>query len=195
MQTNLSGIVTGQVLPAEGAEGVVPSTITSDAPTEWTGIITRGVLYSGNMACDRDSLLAEGAFDERRSLRFAAEDNDLCHRWAKARRPLRYEPQLIVTHHDWRSEAEMAAVYARYARGQGAFYAKHLLRGDRDILRFVLSDLWRGTRPSMARILRRETAARASAYVLPAMLVGLADGAWDALSRGVRRRFRKGESS
>ena len=139
----------------------------------------RGVLYSGNMACDRDSLLAEGAFDERRSLRFAAEDNDLCHRWARAQRPLRYEPQLIVTHHDWRSDAEMAAVHARYARGQGAFYAKHLLRGDRAIMRFVLSDLWRGIRPSVARMLRRETSARASAFVLPAMLVGLADGAWD----------------
>ena len=60
---------------------------------------------------------------------------------AEGRPPARYEPSLVVEHHDWRSPEELERLYVRYARGEGFFYAKHLRRGDLRMLRFIGRDL------------------------------------------------------
>jgi GT2 family glycosyltransferase len=115
------------------------------------------------MVVRRDELLAFGGFDERRGLRLAAEDNDLCYRWLAAGRSLRYEPSLVVWHHDWRTPDQLIATHATYARGQGAFYAKHLVARDWRILRLLAWDLRRGvTAPLTAR--RRGTPRWAEPY-------------------------------
>ena len=70
---------------------------------DYTGSITSGVLFPANMVFSRDALSEFGGFDERAGLMLAAEDNDLCYRWLVDGRSLRYEPELVVWHHDWRS--------------------------------------------------------------------------------------------
>lgn len=132
------GIVTGAVLPA-GDPDTVPSLQESLQPHDYTGEVECSALYGANMAGSRKALLDLGGFDER--IVPSAEDNDLCYRWLKEKRPLRYLPELRIWHHDWRSPEQMRQVYLSYGAGQGIFYAKHLRKGDLAVLRFLKRDL------------------------------------------------------
>ncbi|MGA8372230.1 MAG: glycosyltransferase [Acidimicrobiales bacterium] len=140
-----SAIFTGRVLPPADAE-YVPSTIDGKEPRDYTGRITSGVLYPANMVFDRDRMIEFGGFDERAGLFVAAEDNDFCYRWLVDGHPLRFEPSLVVWHHDWRTPEQLQRTHVAYARGQGAFYAKHLLARDRRILALLRWDLIHGVR-------------------------------------------------
>ena len=146
-------IFTGRVLPPDRAE-YVPSTIADRTPCDYTGRVTSGVLYPANMAFSRSVMADFGGFDERPGLRLAAEDNDLCYRWLASGRPLVYEPDLVVWHHDWRTPDELRRTHVTYARGQGAFYAKHLMARDRRILPLLRWDLARAARANLAGPLR-----------------------------------------
>lgn len=178
-------IVTGRVLPVGAAEGV-PSTKTSEVPFDFTGLPFYGVLYPANMVVPRDEVLAIGGFDERPSLRLAAEDNDLCYRWLTSGRSLRYEPELVVWHHDWRPPEELVRLYVRYARGQGAFYAKHLVRGDRRMPRLLLADLGRGARSVVGGLRHRRPRWQDERRGL---LSGLPPGLWLGLVDEARLRW------
>jgi GT2 family glycosyltransferase len=141
LETQRTAIFTGRVLPPDGS-AYVPSTVVGRRPVDYTGRVTSGVLYPANMVFDRDVMTEFGGFDV--ALRVAAEDNDLCYRWLRDGRTLRFEPSLVVWHHDWRSPEQMLETHLNYARGQGAFYAKHLLAKDRLILPLLLWDLRQG---------------------------------------------------
>jgi GT2 family glycosyltransferase len=185
-------IVTGQVVP-DGPVERVPSTRESNVPYDFTGSDAYGVLYPASMVAPRAALLELGGFDERPSFAWAAEDNDLCYRWLRAGRPLRFEPELVVFHHDWRGPAELAELHLRYARAQGAFYAKHLLRGDARMLRFIASDLALGVRSVAGGVRHRRprwTDERRS--LLRGVPLGFLAGARDELT--VRRSRRRGEA-
>jgi GT2 family glycosyltransferase len=151
LQRDPGAIVTGRVTPC-GDPLAVPSTKEEPLPRDYTGEMTFSALYSGNMAICRSEALAFGGFDERLA---TAHDNDFCYRWLGSGRALRYEPDMIVWHHAWRTTTELEALYVSYARGQGAFYAKHLRRGDVMLLRFVLRDLCDGVRALGAAAARR----------------------------------------
>jgi GT2 family glycosyltransferase len=180
------GMVTGRVLPV-GDPASVPSIRTETEPEDWTGTVAKGVLWPANMAVGRRALLDLGGFDERATLRLAAEDNDLGYRWISDGRPFRYDPAMVVWHHDWRSPRELRDTYVTYAKGQGAFYAKHLHAGDRRVLRFLLSDLVLGVRSHVGALVHRrpawQDARRAMVVWLP---VGFMAGWREArrLSRG-----------
>jgi GT2 family glycosyltransferase len=107
----------------------------------------------------------------------AAEDNDFCYRWLTAGRELRFEPDLLVWHHDWRTPRQLNRRFAEYAYGQGAFYAKHLRGGDRAMARFLASDLKQGAR-SLAFALRhrRPRWTDEQCAVWPAMVFGFVAG-------------------
>jgi GT2 family glycosyltransferase len=143
MTATTGTIVTGRVLPA-GDPAMTPSTRTDREAREYTGEPTYGLLYPANMALDRLAVEAVGGFDERDGFEMAAEDNDLCYRWLKAGRCIRYEPAMVVWHHDWRMPEQLARTFVQYARGQGAFYAKHLYEGDRRMVGYVTGDLKAG---------------------------------------------------
>ncbi|HEX2112359.1 MAG TPA: glycosyltransferase family A protein [Gaiellaceae bacterium] len=145
-------IATGRVLPA-GDPRAVPSVKDDDAPHDYTGEVSFSVLYSGNMAVGRSAALGLGGFDERL---LTAYDNDFCYRWLRAGRALRYDPAMVVWHCDWRTPDELVELYVAYARGQGAFYAKHLRGGDFGLLRYVGRDLYAGVR-SLATVALRGT--------------------------------------
>jgi GT2 family glycosyltransferase len=110
------------------------------------------VLWPNNMVISRSLALALGGFDER--FPFAAEDNDFCYRWLRAGHAMRYEPSLVVWHHEWRSERELERLYVDYAIGQGYFYAKHLRQRDFAIVRHLVRDMSQGLRGVAAHYVR-----------------------------------------
>lgn len=147
-------IITGSVLPA-GDPSAVPSWKDDPNAHDFTGEVHGGALFPNNMVLPRSSVLAAGGFDERFGPDEAAEDNDFSYRWLRSGGSLRYEPSLVVWHHDWRTRAELERLYTRYARGQGFFYAKHLRRGDWTMLRFLARDLYWAVRSLVAAAVRR----------------------------------------
>jgi GT2 family glycosyltransferase len=175
-------IVTGRVLPVGDPE-LVPSFKDDPVPHDFTGEIHGGALFPNNMVCERSAVLATGGFDERFGPDEAAEDNDFCYRWLRGGGRLRYEPSLVVHHHDWRSQEELRRLYVRYACGQGFFYAKHLRHGDRTMLRWIVRDVYWAVRSAIAARVRRRPGwvdpRRGIARGLPA---GLARG-WKAYWR------------
>jgi len=150
-------IVTGRVLPVGDALSV-PSTIDDPNPRDLSDERRGGVLFGNNMVLPRDPVRELGGFDERFGPREAAEDNEFCYRWLKTGRRLRYEPTLVVQHHDWRSAEELEQLYIRYARGEGFFYAKHLRLGDLRVLRFIVRDLVHAVRSLASALLKRRAA-------------------------------------
>ena len=183
------GIITGRVLPPDGSP-YVPSTKDDPEPHDYTGMLTSGLLYPANMVVSRRRIQEIGGFDERRSL-LVAEDNDLCYRWLADGRTFRYEPELVVWHHDWRTPEELVRTHVAYARAQGGFYAKHLRAGDRRVLELLWWDLRNGVRKTVAGTLRR-TPRWQEPYreMVWWLLVGLV-GSWreaGSLERAARRR-------
>jgi GT2 family glycosyltransferase len=147
-------ILTGRVLPGGDDPLAVASTKQVAEPHDFTGKVSSGALYPNNMALNRRLVLDElGGFDAR--FERAAEDNDLSYRWLRAGRRLRYQPDLVVWHHDWRSHEDLERLYVDYWRWQGMFYAKHLRRRDLTMLRFIARDALWGAEAMVARIVRR----------------------------------------
>jgi GT2 family glycosyltransferase len=146
-------IVTGRVLPI-GDPRAVPSVKDDPVSRDLSGERRGGWLFGNNMVLPRSAVLELGGFDERFGPEEAAEDNEFCYRWLKTRRSLRYEPELVVQHHDWRSPDDLERLYVRYARGEGFFYAKHLRRGDLRMLRFVARDLWWALRSLASAVIK-----------------------------------------
>jgi GT2 family glycosyltransferase len=143
-------IVTGRVLPM-GEAIAVPSLVGAAEPHDYTGEIHHDALFGCNMACKRSRFLAVGGFDERVKL---AEDNDFCYRWLRSGQHLHYDPELLIWHHAWRTPAALAHHFRGYARGQGIFYAKHLRQGDLKVIDFIVQDVRRAMRATIARLLR-----------------------------------------
>ena len=172
-------IFTGRVLPCPGADGHVVSTRTDEEPRDFTGEPHAGAIYTNNAVVPRAGAVAIGGFDERFE---NASDNDFGYRWLVGGRPMRFDPRLVVWHCDGRTPAEVRRLYWKYGRWQGAFYAKHLLAGDRRVLRFLRWDLDFLVRTLWQRFVRRR-----DVPVTPALLpvLGLPLGLWEA------RRFRR----
>ena len=180
--THPGAIVTGRVLPV-GDPRAVPSTKDDPLPVDLSSERRGGWLFGNNMALPRGAVLDLGGFDERFGPEEAAEDNEFCYRWLRAGRPLRYEPSLVVQHHDWRSPEELERLYVRYARGEGFFYAKHLRRGDLRMLRFVVRDLAWGVRGLASGLLKgRESWTDSRRGVFKGMPGGFAAG-WRAYGK------------
>jgi GT2 family glycosyltransferase len=134
-------VITGMVAPESER---VPSVIAArESVVHTRPLLTRDPLFVGNMGTSLDVIHRVGLFDERRSLFHGAEDNDWGYRALRAGIPIIYAPDVRVTHLDWRDERELEDTYRRYARGQGAFYGKHLRHGDLFIARRAARDLLR----------------------------------------------------
>jgi GT2 family glycosyltransferase len=169
-------IVTGRVRP-HGDADAVPSTIDDPVRREYVGI-PAFVLYTQCMSLRRSALLEFGGFDDR--IQPSAEDNDLSYRWLRAGRRIRYEPDFIVWHHDWRTREELERLYVNYGIGQGMVYAKHLRRGDLRMTRYLLWALYAILRGLAARLVHgRPTHPDPRLGMLRGLPLGLARG-WRA---------------
>ena len=136
-------VLTGRVRP-EGDRRLVPSFKDDPVAETFTGKPRFDVLYPNNMAVNRTGFLGIGGFDER--FRTAAEDNDFVYRWLRCGATVRYEPRMVVWHHEWRTRRELVSLYRGYSRGQGEVYAKHLRAGDSAILALLARDVVSATR-------------------------------------------------
>jgi len=128
-------VVTGRVSAgrAETTGAFAPSTVESLESVEYHGNVGADVLFSNNMAMRRSAFDEVGWFDPRLGpgTRFpAAEDNDVGLRLLEAGYRIRYVPEAVVVHRAWRTPARYLPLRWTYARGQGAYYAKHLQLGN-----------------------------------------------------------------
>jgi glycosyltransferase involved in cell wall biosynthesis len=127
----LSGAAEGSI-PDHGSRLSAVRTVFRELPR------SQDLLYGGAFAAPRELFdhLGPEAFDERLGVgaRFrGGEDEDLGYRALRAGFPVVYEPTIVVTHYPetdgWRRSSFIRSF------GGGAFFAKHVLRGDRTLLR------------------------------------------------------------
>jgi GT2 family glycosyltransferase len=177
LHENGEAIVTGRVEPA--GEGAVPTIITARGSVvhRWPRL-DGDDLFPPNMAFPRSVLQRIGYFDEHPSLRTAGEDNDWAYRALRAGVPILYDPAAVVAHTGWQPRSALPSIYRRYARGQGAFYGKHLRRGDLFIARRAARDLVRSAWLVVRSMVTANQELRALAYgeatgLLPGLLAGL----------------------
>jgi len=95
-----------------------------------------------NMACSRAVIESVGGFDPALGPGSAAgavaEDADFVYRVWKAGHKLVYTPGVWLRHHHGRRLAkDELALRKKYVVGRGAFYLKHLRRGDRTIAKLA----------------------------------------------------------
>jgi glycosyltransferase involved in cell wall biosynthesis len=90
--------------------------------------------HGNNMILMRSVVLAVGTFDPwfGAGTRIgAAEDTDYVYRVLRSSRKILYSPAIIVYHDHGRVSGDLVRRIERnYAKGRGAFYCKHILRGD-----------------------------------------------------------------
>jgi len=95
-----------------------------------------------NMAVRRDVLTSVGDFDTRLGpgspKDTVAEDPDFIYRALRMGTKIEYVPEVLVHHnHGRKSESDAKILNRKYMRGRGAFYAKHILKGDSTILKLA----------------------------------------------------------
>ena len=95
-----------------------------------------------NMAFRREVIQRIGLFDIRMGpgskANAVAEDVDYLYRLLKKRMKIIYSPSVIVFHDHGRKNPEsVKEVNRRYLTGRGAFYCKHILNGDRKVLKMA----------------------------------------------------------
>jgi hypothetical protein len=134
-------------------------------------------LSGGNCGMAVEVLRHVGLFDEDPCMRYA-EDGEWAYRALKAGVPIAYTPELLVTHVGWRALDERLDQYQGYARSHGAFFGKHLRRGDAFILLRAAVHWARAMRRWLRGIRRgdAELAANGRSYaaqLLPGIIAGM----------------------
>ncbi|HKP21647.1 MAG TPA: glycosyltransferase, partial [Thermoleophilaceae bacterium] len=134
-------VTTGRLLaaPAEGPGLRQPpgALVTRTEAEVFRGRQPRQVVPGPNVAIPLDVMLEIGGYDERLGpgTRFpSAEDHDLSLRLLDAGCEVRHVPEAVVLHRAWRTRREIVRLRWGYARGVGAFYAKHASLRDRHTL-------------------------------------------------------------
>lgn len=137
--------------PIALATGTERAVLTSPAMLYPTPLI-----IGGNMAARREVFGGIGGFDEAMGpgTRMIAEDVDFLFRALRQGLRIVYSPSLVVYHNHGRLRTEGAGVDEigyTYQLGRGAFYLKHAVRGDREIIRMLAADLWEGLNRAVGR--------------------------------------------
>ena len=98
-------------------------------------------LIGCNMAFHREVFKTIGMFDTRLGAGTptgSAEDTDIFYRAVKAHMKTCYVPEVFIRHaHGRTNGSSIQAINDNYVKGRGAFYCKHLLRGDGAILKYA----------------------------------------------------------
>ena len=175
LRQNPTAIITGRLEPA--GDGIPPTVHTSVNPCVYHRPSVRNLspLASANMGFALRTALAIGSFDEDIS---PAEDNDWGYRALRLGIPIFFVPAIVVYHVHWRDKTQMAAVYRAYAWSQGAFYGKHLRRGEWSMLIRTAISLFRGVRSLIFGIWNNDydrcVDGRARLYfLLPGVIAGM----------------------
>jgi glycosyltransferase involved in cell wall biosynthesis len=99
-------------------------------------------LIGANMSIRRKVLDAVGEFDPflgpGSRIGAVMEDLDLLYRVFREKFKIVYSPDVLVYHNHGRTtDEQIHALNHRYVVGRGAFYCKHILRGDRNVLKMA----------------------------------------------------------
>lgn len=170
-------VITGRVLagPPEVPGAFAPSLSLSEDRSTYHGRVGRDVLLPMNMAMFRTAIEEIGDFDVRLGVgsRFpSSEDNDFGYRLLEAGFDIVYRPDLVVTHRAWRRPSALLPLRWSYGRGQGAYFAKHVSRTDRYMLRRLWWDVSRHLRRAPRRALRSPRQGAADVVYALAVLTG-----------------------
>jgi GT2 family glycosyltransferase len=72
----------------------------------------------------------------------SGEDSDFLYRAHKKGLKIRYYPDVLVYHdHGRKADSDVNALLRGYGCGRGAFYCKHILLGDRIVMRMALREV------------------------------------------------------
>jgi GT2 family glycosyltransferase len=180
-------IVTGQVQPGdpEAPEGFVSAAKVATERVVYSSPTARDVLYAMNMAMYRAAAEDIGPFDERLGPGTpfpASEDSDFAYRALTAGYSIVYEPGAVVRHRAWRGHEKYVRLRWGYGVARGGFYAKHLSRNDRYILRRLLRDLYDHLAPLPLLAIRDRRAASGHLALAGGIVFGVAR--WLAMARG-----------
>jgi len=176
--------LTGRVVAGSPEEAAVraPSLRESERGITYRSPGFRDVLFGNNMAIPAELLRSVGCFDEDLgpgTTAPAAEDNDLGYRLLRSGIPIRYQPGMVVTHRSWRSGPAQVRVFHGYGVGQGAFYAKHVRRGDLHMAARMARNIWdTGRDLSGAILLRRRQDVRATRAFAAGLVGGFLRSIW-----------------
>lgn len=147
-------------------------------------------LIGANMSIRRTVLDAVGEFDPflgpGSKIGAVMEDLDLLYRVFREKFKIVYSPDVLVYHNHGRTtDAQIQALNHRYVVGRGAFYCKHILGGDRNVLKMAyweFSSLTKG----MIKDLFAGRKIQEQGRLLWALLVGAGGRlAWNPLIRRV----------
>jgi GT2 family glycosyltransferase len=136
-------IVTGRVLASEPG---ATSTYTSEETRVYTAVpLSGGHFRGGNFATALAIFKDVGPFDETELVRFC-EDPEWAYRALAKGHPIRYLPQVTVTHLHWRDNTNLERVYSNYARSQGGWFGRRLRQGDVSFLIRTVYEVMRGAK-------------------------------------------------
>jgi len=174
METQLhqhpAAIITGRVEPA--GDGIPPNVVTSTVPCVYRRPSVRisCPLASSNMGFALHTSQRIGPFDGNLP---TGEDLDWAYRALRVGIPIIYAPEIVIYHVHWRDKSQMAAVYRAYGWGAGAFYGKHLRRGDWSMLLRTAISLFRAVKSIIIGDLYKDYSLRVVTHLLPGLVAGL----------------------
>jgi GT2 family glycosyltransferase len=150
-------IITGRVLASTPG---APSVTTFDTPRVYKKFPLEGGHFSGgNFAAALTLFNDVGPFDETELLRFC-EDPEWSYRAMVKGYPIRYVPQVAVTHLHWRDDADMVQVYSQYAFSQGGWVGRKFRSGDLSFVAMLFYELARGGKRWLLGSLRHDNLRR-----------------------------------
>ena len=188
LHQNPASIITGRLESA--GEGIPPTVVTFKFPRLYSlpSVRSASPLASANMAFALSTARQIGPFDADL---LAAEENDWAYRALHAGIPILYAPEVVTYHVPWRDKGQLTATYQAYAWTQGAFFGKHLRRGDWSMLLRVGISLIRGGRSLMSGILHNDYDRRTRGFAkLTLLLPGLVAGWRGKGSSHISRTFK-----
>ncbi|TVV76314.1 glycosyltransferase family 2 protein [Sphingomonas solaris] len=137
-------IIGGRILPGDPADLPVTLKLEDHPMIADPGRFPGGFVMGANLAFTADVPARVGPFDEQFGAGapfVSAEDTDFLFRATRLGIALLYDPCFVVDHHHGRRRVEEETrLLAGYGFGDGALYAKHLLR-DRRVLAAIGQDL------------------------------------------------------
>lgn len=175
-------VLTGRILAAPpdavGLGQAAGGLVTRAEPTVFRGRQPEQVVPGPNIAVPRELMLEIGGYDERLGpgTRFpGAEDHDLSLRLLDAGCVVRHIPEAVVLHRSWRSRRQLLRLRWNYARGVGAFYAKHASLTDRHVLGRAVHEITTRSRKAVGSLTSSPATTAAQAVSLAGLLCGIAE--------------------
>lgn len=146
-----SVLLTGRVVAGdeEAREGFAPALADRTEPATTSSIEKFDMLKPLNMCFHRSLFAAIGGFDPRLGPGTpfpSAEDADFALRVLRSGRAIAFVPEASVIHRAWRAGTDYLPLRWAYGYGRGAFYAKHIVAGDRAMWRRCWHDTLRRAR-------------------------------------------------